>query len=227
MYDRKPSLYSYCKMYGHDAQVYKKKKSPIVIQQQAEDLKKLHLNKQAIIKAVGQQNGEEKSIQGDSAGNMGSRTMTHPEDEMHLQQKIMVTWLKLCDDNIRYFYSVIKHKRSQQATTQISDDMNIWQYDAGKIAQVLVDYYKNFLEKKNHVQEVIKNGSTLVVDQQLALLQPLETEDIKRTIFSIYNTKSPSPDRFSSGFYKSSWKIISDDISAIFHEFFHNGKIPS
>lgn len=139
----------------------------------------------------------------------------------------MVTWLKLCDDNIRYFYSVIKHKRSQQATTQISDDMNIWQYDAGKIAQVLVDYYKNFLEKKNHVQEVIKNGSTLVVDQQLALLQPFETEDIKRAIFSIYNTRSPSPDRFSSGFYKSSWKIISDDISAIFHEFFHNGKIPS
>nr|XP_009594786.1 uncharacterized protein LOC104091210 [Nicotiana tomentosiformis] len=46
--------------------------------------------------------------------------------EVYLQQKSKATWIKLGDDNIRYFYSVIKHKRLQQAITQLKDDRDNW-----------------------------------------------------------------------------------------------------
>jgi len=51
-------------------------------------------------------------------------------------------------------------------------------------------------------------GNSLNVEQQLALCTPFTEQDIKDAIFSIPNTKSPGPDRFSSGFFKSTWHMI-------------------
>ncbi|KAH0695977.1 hypothetical protein KY289_013459 [Solanum tuberosum] len=46
--------------------------------------------------------------------------------EMYLQQKSKATWIKLGDDNTKYFHSVIKHRRLQQGTTQLKDDQGAW-----------------------------------------------------------------------------------------------------
>jgi len=51
-------------------------------------------------------------------------------------------------------------------------------------------------------------GNILIVEQQLALCAPFTEKDIKIALFSIPNTKSPGPDGFSSGFFKSTWHII-------------------
>uniref|UniRef100_M1D6X1 Reverse transcriptase n=1 Tax=Solanum tuberosum TaxID=4113 RepID=M1D6X1_SOLTU len=42
--------------------------------------------------------------------------------ERFLQQQSKATWLKLGDNCTRYFFSVIKHQRLQQAITQVKDD---------------------------------------------------------------------------------------------------------
>lgn len=39
--------------------------------------------------------------------------------EIFLHQRSKETWLRLGDDNTRYFYSIIKYKRLQQTITQL------------------------------------------------------------------------------------------------------------
>ncbi|KAH0758060.1 hypothetical protein KY290_021553 [Solanum tuberosum] len=41
--------------------------------------------------------------------------------EIFLQKRSKATWIRLGDDNTRYFYSVIKHRKLKHATTQLRD----------------------------------------------------------------------------------------------------------
>nr|XP_009600461.1 uncharacterized protein LOC104095915 [Nicotiana tomentosiformis] len=72
--------------------------------------------------------------------------------EVYLQQKSKATWIKLGDNNTRYFYSVIKHKRLQQTITQLKDDQDIWQSDPDSIAQLFVKYYEEMLGGKQEAE---------------------------------------------------------------------------
>ncbi|XP_019244584.1 PREDICTED: uncharacterized protein LOC109224460 [Nicotiana attenuata] len=65
--------------------------------------------------------------------------------EVYLQQKSKAKWLILGDENTKYFHSVIKHKRLQQATTQLKDGQGIWQNDPTVIANMFVNFYTDLL----------------------------------------------------------------------------------
>lgn len=57
------------------------------------------------------------------------------------------------------------------------------------------------------------------------MIQPYDAKEIKASIFNIDSTKSPGPDGYGSGFIKSGWKIIGEDITKGIMEFFDNGKL--
>lgn len=65
--------------------------------------------------------------------------------EMFLQQKCKANWIKIEDDNTKYFYSVIKHRRLQQAITQIQDNHESWRTNQDVIAislQIAIQIYQ-------------------------------------------------------------------------------------
>jgi len=68
-------------------------------------------------------------------------------------------------------------------------------------------------------------GPCLSSSQQLALLRPFTRKEIKDAIFSIPNHKSPSPDGYTSGFFKSAWNIIGEDICKAILDFFECGHL--
>lgn len=44
-------------------------------------------------------------------------------------------------------------------------------------------------------------------------------------MFSIDINKSPGPDGFGSGFFKSSWKIVGEEVTTAILEFLVNGQL--
>ncbi|KAH0641976.1 hypothetical protein KY290_033578 [Solanum tuberosum] len=54
--------------------------------------------------------------------------------ESFLHQQSKAKWLKMGDDCTTYLFVVIKHKRLQQALTQVKDDKSEWQYNQNVIA---------------------------------------------------------------------------------------------
>lgn len=74
-------------------------------------------------------------------------------------------------------------------------------------------------------QSVIERGPLLTEAQQQALCRPVTEEEIKEAVWSIDPRKSPGPDGFSSGFYRSAWSTIKGDLIKIVHDFFKKGKM--
>ncbi|XP_016451062.1 uncharacterized protein LOC107775794 [Nicotiana tabacum] len=149
--------------------------------------------------------------------------------KLFLQQRSKASWSKLGDENTRYFYSVIKHKRLQQAITQIKDQTGAVQTDSISIANVLVDYYEAMLGKRKRRRAkafhiFLKNGHILSTEQQVELIQPFTTKEVKHAMFSIDVNKSLGPDEYDSGFYRETWSIIGKDITAAILEFMENGR---
>ncbi|XP_059295406.1 uncharacterized protein LOC132048730 [Lycium ferocissimum] len=68
--------------------------------------------------------------------------------EIFLQQMSKAAWIKLGDDNTRYFFSVIKHMKLQQTIIQMKDSDDVVHNDQQAIANIFVEYYKNLLDTK-------------------------------------------------------------------------------
>ncbi|XP_070041537.1 uncharacterized protein [Nicotiana tomentosiformis] len=117
--------------------------------------------------------------------------------EMFLQQRSKDTWIKLGDDNNKYFYSIIEHRKLQQAVTQIQDKHGIMQHDPEKITMVFVDYYQELLGRKEQGRvkafgSFLKNGHILTVEEHVQL---------------------------------KAWSIVGDDMTEVVLEFLSNGKL--
>ncbi|XP_062115338.1 uncharacterized protein LOC133829622 [Humulus lupulus] len=104
--------------------------------------------------------------------------------------------------------------------------------DNGKeVVDHFVKHFQNHLGSSSSAtgtmnQNSIATGSKLSVEQQLYLLNPFTVKEIRAALFSIPSTKSPGPDGYGSGFFKSMWKDIGQDIcSAIMHGF-STGQFP-
>uniref|UniRef100_A0A803P4K7 Reverse transcriptase domain-containing protein n=1 Tax=Cannabis sativa TaxID=3483 RepID=A0A803P4K7_CANSA len=67
----------------------------------------------------------------------------------------------------------------------------------------------------------------LTMEQQLQLLRPFTQKEIKTTFFSIPSSKSPGPDGFGSGFFRSCWAEIGQEVSRAIAHFFETGLLPS
>ncbi|XP_019223365.1 PREDICTED: uncharacterized protein LOC109205144 [Nicotiana attenuata] len=139
--------------------------------------------------------------------------------EVYLQQMSKATWIRLGDDNTKYFHSVIKHRKLKQAITQLKDSSGLWQTYLDTIAGIFVDYYKNLLGRKatervKAFSSIIKNGNSLSEAQQQEIMQPFLEREVKQAMFQIDNNKSPGPDGFGSGFYKAAWPIVGREITA-------------
>ncbi|KAM3235035.1 hypothetical protein P3L10_015071 [Capsicum annuum] len=128
--------------------------------------------------------------------------------EIFLQQRSKVAWIRLGDDNTRYFYSMIKHKRLQHAITYIKDKVRVVQTKRVAITQVLVEYYEEMLgtRERNRVKScgsILQNGYYLTIDQQLELVQPYCAEDVQKVLFKMNVNKSRGPYGFGIGFFRA------------------------
>lgn len=96
--------------------------------------------------------------------------------EMFIQQRSKATHIKLGDDNTRYFYSVIKHRKLKQTTIQLRDSSGNWQTDVDTIAGTFVNYYEELLGRKPNgrihaVKWILDNGPLISVNQQLEIMK--------------------------------------------------------
>lgn len=56
--------------------------------------------------------------------------------------------------------------------------------------------------------------------------QPITTKEVKDAVYSIKGEKSPSPDAFSTKFYKLHWELIQDELTSAFKYLYATTDIP-
>jgi len=112
----------------------------------------------------------------------------------------------------------------------LKDKSGNWQTDPAVIATLFVEYYEEILgnetvNRRPATGELIRKGMVLAKEQQCELIKSFEPAKVKKAIFQIDSNKSPGPDGFGSGFYKSAWPIVGEDVTNAVLEFFQNSKI--
>lgn len=150
--------------------------------------------------------------------------------EKPLIQKSKATWIRLGDDNTKYFHSVIKKRKLQQSVTQIQDEHGVTQIDPIVIAGVFVKFYRNLLgevggSRRHAYTGFLKNGPTLEAVQQLNLIKTFTEREVKEAMFSICINKSPGSDGYGGGFFRDAWAIVGNEVTEAVLEFFQNGKL--
>ncbi|XP_060212318.1 uncharacterized protein LOC132639959 [Lycium barbarum] len=128
--------------------------------------------------------------------------------ESFLLQRSKATWIRLGDDNTKYFFSLIKQRILMHAVTQLQDENQIVQTNPDKVADIFVNFYQQLLgdtggpRLKSHAGCYLE-GHRLTIEEQLLLLQDFTGKEVKEAMFSINENKSPGPDSYGSGFYKA------------------------
>ena len=95
------------------------------------------------------------------------------------------------------------------------------------IGNVIYHFYQNLLGSQDSLPkkldpEIIAHGPTLSMTQKIRLCMDFADQDIKEVMFSIPNTKSPGPDGYSSGFFKSTLSTIGPMVCSAIQSFFSN-----
>ncbi|XP_062080565.1 uncharacterized protein LOC133785332 [Humulus lupulus] len=148
--------------------------------------------------------------------------------ESFLQQRSKITWLGFGDENTSYFIASLKQTTACNRITAFFDEHGqiIDCYDA------VVNHFKGFMGSPSPTitkiqQDCFQHGTILNLDQQLSLVKPFMKRDVKFAMFSIHSVNSPGPDGFGSGFFKSMWKDLGDEISTAILKFFESGQLPT
>jgi len=145
-----------------------------------------------------------------------------------LKQQSKLEWMKYGDDCTKHFFAKAKQRKLATYIYTIKDGDGRQVEGFDQVGKVMLSFYKNLLGKQftprsSIDHEVIKARPVLSIEHQQALIAELSTPDIKEALFSIPNTKSPGPDGFNSGFYKSSRDSFGPIVTAAVKEFFKTG----
>ncbi|XP_074298665.1 uncharacterized protein LOC141629588 [Silene latifolia] len=156
------------------------------------------------------------------------RELTVARDSF-LTQKVKLQWSLAGDINSIYFHNAIKRRIMLNKVLLIEDKNGISCTDGSQIQGAFFDYYMELLGTHNDTADVdfhvVRKGKCCSPEHCTILSKALSADEVKQCLFSIPKEKSPSPDGFTSQFYKDAWSIIGEEICAAVMNFFETGKL--
>ena len=119
-------------------------------------------------------------------------------------------WVVYGDECNKMFYAKTKQRKLATYICSIQDESGVCVEGFGQVGKTMVNFYHQLLgiEEPHRLaidRDVITQGHTLSREQQLSLCKPFSDHEIKTTLFSIPNHKSPGLESYNSGFFKHTW----------------------
>ncbi|XP_062074934.1 uncharacterized protein LOC133778939 [Humulus lupulus] len=94
-----------------------------------------------------------------------------------------------------------------------------------------VNHFRKIMGSQSNASVPIQHscfrlGHRLSLDQQIGLVRPFTSKEVKYSLFSIISIKSLGPDGYRPGFFKAMWSDIGAEISEAIFDFFERGILP-
>lgn len=91
----------------------------------------------------------------------------------------------------------------------------------------MVDYFDSLFAETDTEWNVLFEAISRRINQAQneVLMAQVDSNEVKKTLFSMLPDKSPGPDRFSRFFYQKFWSIISSDMVTLVQDFLIHGKL--
>ncbi|XP_074297104.1 uncharacterized protein LOC141627782 [Silene latifolia] len=141
-----------------------------------------------------------------------------------LSQKAKVQWMDDGDDNTNYRQSLLKARRMQNRVLVIQDRHGVIHVIAQGIEGAFEEYYGYLLGISRPLCDVhvptVSQGSLVTEEHTQILIKEVTDQEIKDALMSIPASKAPSPDGYTSKFFKDAFNIMGKDIILVVKEFF-------
>ncbi|XP_060175336.1 uncharacterized protein LOC132606044 [Lycium barbarum] len=146
-------------------------------------------------------------------------------EESILRQKSRVRWLQLGDSNNAYFFACMKGGVAQNQIRQLNTLTGATIQNEKDIEIKIIGFYKQLLRSSVAQlpvihEEVLSEGHVLQREQQLKLMQPVTSEEIKDALMGIDDHKALGYDGYNALFFKKSWEVVVQGITNAVLRFF-------
>ncbi|KAG7574769.1 Endonuclease/exonuclease/phosphatase superfamily [Arabidopsis suecica] len=100
------------------------------------------------------------------------------DEELYWYQKSRCSWMKLGDDNSKYFHALTKQRRARNRITGLHDANGIWSAEDKDIQNIAVSYFKDLFTttKPEAFEESLAEIQSLITDQVNNFLTAPATE---------------------------------------------------
>ncbi|XP_062089601.1 uncharacterized protein LOC133796135 [Humulus lupulus] len=148
-----------------------------------------------------------------------------------LYQQSKVDWMRFGDENSSLFYSSMKKRKRLNRIVSFVDEQGSVEVDYPKVVNHFTQHFQSFLGETSATSglvdtSIVLSGPILSIEDQAFLIKPFTFKDVQTAMFSIKTIKSPGPDGFGAGFYKSLWSNIGKEVASAVLDFFDLGHIP-
>ncbi|PKI74057.1 hypothetical protein CRG98_005535, partial [Punica granatum] len=138
--------------------------------------------------------------------------------EKFLKQKSRVAWLKAGDQNTSFFHKTVKGRNARSTIRALFSTSGVKLEGVQEIKDEAINYYQGLLGRKDDcIGRVSTSQLSSILKKKVPhpklqmLMSPIAEEEIKTTLFSMGNDKSPGLDGFTAFFYKHAWQVVRRD----------------
>ena len=144
------------------------------------------------------------------------------------KQRVKSNFLKFGDMNTKYYQSIAKIRNSKNITRNFTNKSGLVIEDENQIRdEITNELAERFISNKQTTNNntYLPNliNRTITDSENLTLTRPFTDKEIKDTLFSMKEDKSPGPDGFPPEFYKKYWNIVGSLLCKAIKSFFHSG----
>ena len=95
----------------------------------------------------------------------------------------------------------MKTRKSRSAIINIRDTSGVWIDDATGVRQLFVDDFKLCFKSSSSPSLMINLPPKISSEDNMALIKPVEDDEIKEAVFQMDKFKAPDPDGFGAAFF--------------------------
>lgn len=131
------------------------------------------------------------------------------KEELNLQQKSRIQWLKAGDSNTSYFHNTIKRRQYMNAIRSMKTISGEYIFQRNHIVSEAVSHFKCLWAYNSSFLVISSNPRRILSDQAKQWLDRFISDDeIKQAIFEAYPDKETGWDGFTTMFFQSCWPVI-------------------
>ncbi|XP_058774928.1 uncharacterized protein LOC131649188 [Vicia villosa] len=141
-----------------------------------------------------------------------------------LRQKSRCNWIRLGDSNSRFFHSFMKGRfRRNNILSLDSDGGRLMKVE--DIRREVFNHFKNCFTEPMLNRPVLDGAifSVFSSEDRVMLEAPFLLEEFKSVVWLDDCEKSPGPDGFPLGFFKTCWEFVKDDVVNFVQDFYAHG----
>lgn len=139
-------------------------------------------------------------------------------EDIKWKQHAKRIWYGLEDQNTRYFYACVTHRKRKNRIHYVLNEDNVLVSSPSYIEEVIIGYCQELFTSSNpfsiDLEDCQKSVEKIITSKMNNDLTKQFTQvEIQEALHQMALLKSPSLDGFNAGFYQTYWQvIIGDDV---------------